>query len=371
METDVLERIKQEIAKLQGMELGAISIQRAKVLVGVNAPDKKKARRILSSPEFANAIQATVTQLRKTQATGFSVQVDDPAYGKPIIIRIRSGGTMAGGVKNEHDLVSTLDSAIQNGYTNILFKDTFGGRILVKAATSIRNTGSDPGSRMGNRGDIEIADAKGGLHRFSLKKENASGVAGLTRFLAKSRLKTQRSLRDFILNNNSAIHPKGYVSVRITQPDFYRFCWFGKDIHENGGVLVGNFTDTGRFSYDDTKAMVTILCRKVFSPKDDFKELMTGDMTSAYLMMKVNQRTYHMDFLGAYNKRMAGIYELPGFEIPGVNAPATAPLSAVAESDDWDEVNGPYDMDQAPQYDDSTRVTLTLRQLRSLLDLAR
>lgn len=346
---NIIERIKSAIDGLKDIDFSRVAEQRLKTLIGVNSPSPYMARKTLSSPEFASAIGAKVTPMRKTLATGYSVLVEDPEYGKPIYIRIRKGGSLASaGIKSEVDLVSKMSTAIQAGYRNFTFKDSTGESISIVNAKSVRQTGSDPGSRTGNRADLEIVDDEGIAHRISLKKTNATRIAGIIKFLKKRRFHIQQDLKHFIQTNNPKISSKGYVSVRITNPEMFGYCWFGNDIDKNGGVVIGDFDGTEDFKPNESGS-VEIECARVFSPNDDVNDLMDGNLTAIYLLMKVN-RYLHMDFVGTFNARMAKIYELPEFSIEGINAEG----KIVEEESDFDN-------------SDDRKVTMTLGQLKRLV----
>ena len=323
MAVDIIKRIQTAVEKISGIQFAKVSEQRLKTIVQVNSADPAKTRKLLSMDEFAGAISATVVPMRKTKANGFSIHVEDARYGKPVFIRIRKGGVHASGIKNEHSLLETLQDAVSKGVRNIVFRDKVGGSIAVKNAVSVRSTGNDPGSRTGNRADIEITDAKGVEHRFSLKMDNASKIAGLKKFLARKRLAVQRNLRTFLNGNipRAARSGRVYVSVQIRNPRIYNFCWFGNDIDKNGGVVVGTFKNGGSELYSLKGNTLQINCTRAFSPNDDQNMLMSGEKTSAYILMELNPRTMHMEFSGAFGRGMAGGYELKGFEIEGISNP--------------------------------------------------
>ena len=328
---NVVERIKKALESVNDASFSKVIEQRAKTIINVNSSDPSKARKILASPEFARAIRAEVSAMRKTAATGFSVFVNDPRYGKPVFMRIRKGGLLAPGIKNEHGLLGNIESAIQGGVQSIVFMDSVKGSITIQNPVSVRSTGNDAGSRMGNRADIEIMDGNGIAHRISVKKDNATKVAGLTRFLAKRRLKIQKALRDFIQTNQIQLIKSGLVSVQILNSKLFNFCWFGNDIDKNGGVVIGNFDGTDCFVNDGVT--LKIKCLRAFSLNDNFNKLVDGDLTSIYLIMHVNARTFHMDFYGAYNRKMGGRYELEGFEIDDI----TNESSITVVDEDWED----------------------------------
>lgn len=318
---NIIDRIKAALTSVPDAEFSKAIDQLKKTLVNVNSSNPYKARTNLSTPEFAKAIQAKVTQLRKTIATGFMVLVEDPAYGKPVYIRIRKGGVLARGIGNETGLVATIESAIQEGVNVVTFKDSSGGSFTIRDIQSVRQVGNEPGSRTGNRGDVEIMDAKGKAHRISVKKENANGVAGLIRFFAKRRPKIQKNLKAFLQANPTIeLHPQGYLSVPIMNEGMFKYCWFGNDIDAGGGVVVGNFEGASSFTLNEAGDEMIVKCLRAFSPNDNVKELMQDAMTGIDLLMKVNLRSLHLDIIGARVKRMAGRYELPGFDIEEVTS---------------------------------------------------
>ncbi len=328
----IIDRIKTALESIPGAEFSKIIEQRAKTIVNVNSANPLKARALMSRPEFANACQAQVTPLRKTISNGISLYVEDPAYGKPIIIRIRKGGNLARGIGNEATLVSIIDNAIQSGASSIIFKDDKNGSIIVKNPTAVRGVGNEAGSRMGNRADIEITDENGTAHRISVKKDNFSAIAKLKRFFASRRLKIQRSLRDFAAATNMEFPRKGLIAVPVKNASLFKFCWFGNDIDENGGVVEGNFEKDGLVTADEAKNAVIIKCTRAFSSKDNINKLMTDASTSAWLIGRVN-KYWHLEIIGVFNSGMSKNYILPNFEIDGVtNNQLTEDWNKIIES---------------------------------------
>ena len=334
MAKTVIDRIQAALANVQDVEFSKVIDRRERTIVNVNAPSPLRARALLAAPAFATAIGAKVVPLRKTHANGFSLQVTDLKYGKPVLIRIRKGGIHARGISNEAGLVATIQGALQEGIKHVLLKDETGGSISILNVTAVRQVGNEAGSRMGNRGDIELTDGDGKAHRISIKKENASGVAGLIRFLKARRLKIQKALAPLIVSGEIKLPANGLVSVPVKNPNLFKFCWFGNDIDKGGGVVIGNFEGNDHFTLDETGNTVVVNCLKVFSPNDNLNKLIEGDLTGICLLMRVNPRTHHMDVIGAKNKRMAGRYEIP-FEIDDITSESSFDMM-VYEDDDWD-----------------------------------
>lgn len=311
---DIITRIKNVIETMPDIEFGRVGEQRARTFIGVNSPNPLHARNELRKPAFAQAIGAQVVPVTKTKSTGFMVRVDDPAYGKPIYIRIRKGGQFASGFSNEEGLAATLMSAIENGVKSVTFKDPVGGAFTITGMVSARRCGSDAGSRMGNRGDVEIMDSKGKAHRISIKQDNASSAAGLKRFFDTYRLKIQKNLKLFLQSNGLAIPPKGYVALPITNEKLFRFCWFGRDIDAGGGVVIGNFQAESSFTLNRAGTGLVVKCTRAFSPQDNMAELMDDDLIALDLLLYV-EKTYHTEILNAKLKRKVARYELEGFDI--------------------------------------------------------
>ena len=316
---DTIEKIKQALTNVKDVEFSKTNVFRQRTIINVNSSNPAKAKKALVTTEFATAIGATVVPMRKTKGNGFMVYIQDLSYPKPLYIRIRKGGAFASGIGNEKGLVATIESSLETGVTNVMFKDSVGGSFTVSDVASIRQTGNDAGSRMGNRGDVELVDRKGVKHRISIKKENANGVAGLKRYLDKFRRKIQTNLKQFFAENpDIQIHPQGWISVPVMNPVMFKFCWFGNDIDEGGGVIVGNFEDESSFTLSPDGGTLVVKCLRAFSPNDNLNDLMEGDYTGIYLLMNFNLRKQHLEIVGAKTKRMAGRYELPGFTIDDV-----------------------------------------------------
>ena len=320
-QTDLIERIKKALSAIPEATFSKLIEQRAKAIVNVNSANPIKARALMSRPQFAEACQAQVTPLRKTIANGISLLVEDPEYGKPVVIRIRKGGLLARGVGNEAALVSIIDNAIQNGATSVVFKDSFGGSVTVSNMVSVRHVGNEAGSRMGNRADIEILDEAGVAHRISVKKDNFGAIAKVRRLLASRRLKIQKSLRDHILANGLEFPHRGLVAVPVKNTALFNFRWFGNDIDVHGGVVEGSFdanNAAANVSIDESKNAIVVKCTRTFSPNDDVRKLMSDKTTSAWLIMKITNKFWHTEIIGVYNNSMAKNYKLPGFTIDGV-----------------------------------------------------
>ena len=315
---NAVERVKRALNSIPEADFSRIIEQRAKTIINVNSLNPLKARAAMARPEFAQACAAKVVPLRKTIANGISLYIEDPDYGKPVIVRIRRGGMLMRGMGNEAALVSIVENAIQSGATTIVFKDDAHGSIAVKNVVAVRRVGNDAGSRMGNRADIEITDEAGTAHRFSIKNTNFSAIAKVRRFFANQRLKIQRSLRAFAMENGMEIPHRGLLSVPVKNAQLFKFCWFGNDIDANGGVVEGDFEKNPSTSVDEASNAVAIKCKRVFSPNDDVKKLMSDESTCGWLIAKVTNKAWHLEIIGVYNDDMGKRYALPGFEIDGV-----------------------------------------------------
>ena len=315
---NVVERIKIALQTIPDVAFSKVIEQRAKTIINVNSKNPLKARALMSRPQFAQACKAQVIPLRKTIRTRFSLCVQDQRYGKPVIIFIRTGGDLGRGMKNEVGIASIIENKIQSGISSIIFKDDKGGKIVINNPVSIRRVGSDPGSRMGNRADIEIMDEAGIAHRISVKKGNFNAIAKTKRFFATRQFRIQKSLRAFVAANNIEIPPKGYISVPVRNPSLFKFCWFGKDIDQNGGVIEGDFENNSFMTVDEASNSAVIKCIRVFSPNDNINKLMTDESTCAWLIMKIVNNQWRMEIIGVYNNSMAKKHFLPGFEIDGV-----------------------------------------------------
>lgn len=334
MASTVVDRIQAALPNIPGVEFSKVIDRREKTLINVNSANPLKARALLSTVDFAKTIGAKVLAMRKTMANGFMVLVQDPKYGKPVYIRIRRGGIHSKGISNEAGLVATIQGALQEGLKNVLFKDEVGGSISIVDVATVRQVGNEAGSRMGNRGDIELTDSSGKAHRISIKKENASGVAGLIKFLKTRRLKIQKALKPLIQSGAITLPATGLVSVPVKNPNLFKYCWFGNDIDAGGGVVIGNFEGNDHFTLDETGNTVVVNCLRVFSPKDNIDDLIEGDLTGVYLLMRVSTRPpHHMEIIGARNRRMAARYEIPNFEIDDITSEGVEELCVEDDSE--------------------------------------
>lgn len=273
---------------------------RAYTEILVHAQNPLYARRMIASQAFQDIYGHDIVPLRKTKENGFRLQIQDEE--KPTFIRIRKGGIWNAGVSNEVSFIDKIREKIKSGKTNFVFYDSTGYKIYVRNVKSIRDCSKDPGSRMGNRADVEFT-TQSGTYRVSLKKDNGQKIAGLVRRLAPMAFKYGKIVRSTLgqLENR-------YISIRITNEELYKFCWFGNDIKPGHGVViratVGNGSDSA----------VT----QIIDPKNFNRSMMMKDDTAAWLLIRTH-KSGKCEFLSAYTSSMAKRYEIKGLVLPGIN----------------------------------------------------
>ena len=266
----------------------------------VHAQNPLYARRMIASQDFQDIYGHDIIPLRKTKENGFRLQIQDEE--KPTFIRIRKGGIWNAGVANEVSFLDKIKGMIESGKKNFAFFDSTGYKIHIRNVTGVRDCSKDYGSRMGNRADIEF-ETSGGPYRISLKKDNGQKIAGLVRRLAPMAFKYGKIVRSTLgqLDN-------GYISVRITNEELYKFCWFGNDIKPGHGAVI-----RATANVDSSQAVTQII-----DPKNFSRSMMMKDATSAWLLIRTH-KSGKCEFLSAYTSSMAKRYEIKGLVLPGIN----------------------------------------------------
>lgn len=282
------------------------------VIITVNANNPLKARADLASQQFSHITNFIIEPMRKTIRDGFQLEVYDEKgdpFEKDIFIRIRRGGQFNAGVQHEIDFIEILQDLKTD---KIAFKDTEGNKLVLDGVKKIRDCSKDPGSRMGNRADVEITYAGGKQSRISLKKDSAYKVAGLVRRFASRSYKIGKAVRNYF-NENDLIFKEQYITVPITNPALYKWCLFGNDITENGAVIKTTI------SKDDVQIVgndAVIKVHELILPTERLSILMKK--YPIYLFMAMNKRgaiEVRAAVIGIFGRR----YLMPNLIIPEVN----------------------------------------------------
>jgi hypothetical protein len=285
------------------------------VIITVNSENPLKARTELASFKFSHATGFIVEPMRRTIKDGFQLEVydeDGDPFDRDVFIRVRKGGQYNAGVKNELNFSSLLQKVDNK---SIKFVDKNGKELVLNNVESIRDCSKDPGSRMGNRADVEII-TDGKPFRISLKKDSAYKVAGLIKRFSKESYKIGKLVRKYFLDNNrpftKPFKDHTYITIPITNPELYRWCVFGNDMQKNGAVIQGNFSDDIVNQLDKPVIKVD----QIITPDEDDATLM--EEFPVCVLLAINKRgavEVRAAVIGDFAKR----YFNDELTIPGVN----------------------------------------------------
>lgn len=267
----------------------------------VHAENPEYAKKMLATQQFQDIYGHEIVPLRKTKENGYRLQIQDEE--KPTFIRIRKGGAWNAGVSNEISFIDIIKNKIKAGKKNFVFYDSTGYKIIIKNVTGVRDCSKDPGSRMGNRADIEFATSNG-PYRVSLKKDNGQKIAGLVRKLAPMAFKYGKIVRATFGHLDNA-----WLSIRITNEELYKFCWFGNDIIPGRGVVI-------RATIEGNSSSSTVT--QIIDPKKFNRSMMMKDETAAWLLIRTH-KSGQCEFLSAITTSMAKRYEAEDLVLPGIN----------------------------------------------------
>lgn len=299
------------------------------IIITVNSNTPDKARNELSSYKFSSATNLIIEPIRKTKIGGYRLAVydaDGDPFDKDIYIQIRRGGEFNAGVKNEMTVFKVIQDGLDDGIDGFFF-ECGGEGVVVENVVSVRQCGSDAGSRMGNRADIELKTKNGTLHKFSLKKDSAYKVAGLVRKFADKKYKIGKVVRDWFRKKKLPFKDC-YITVKITNEELYKWCWFGNDIDENGAVLVGDVDENNVNRYNNEN-LISINFSYVLEPSRFSSYMM--DEHPAYFMVGVNKRgavEVRAAVMGKFGRR----YLVDDLIIPGINDESIIESEQIVES---------------------------------------
>lgn len=282
------------------------------ITIVVNSENPLKARAELSSYKFSHATNLIVDIIKRSKGDGLRLAVydeDGDPFDKDIYIQIRKGGEYNAGVENELNFIDVLKNA---GTQSIKFKDKNGKELVLKNVESIRDCSKDPGSRMGNRADVEII-TDGKPFRISLKKDTAYKAAGVKNRFKPQAFKIGKIVRKYFIDNELAFEDFPYITIPITNPELYRWCVFGNDMKNEGAVI------QSAFSKDDVIEQINkpaIFVDKILTPDEDDKTLM--EEFPICLLLSINKRG-GVEVRSAVIGEFARRYFKDDLIIPGVN----------------------------------------------------
>ena len=248
-----------------------------------NVENPEKAKEELFSYKFAKAANVTLAQERKTRKGGYFLEVldeDGDPFDKDIFIILQRGGQFRAGRANELGFMGILENCISK---TIEFIDATGKRLVLKNIESVRDCGSDPGSRTGNRADFEIKYDGGKIFKISLKMNTASKAAGVKNHFKPQAFRIGKIVRKYFQDNN--LPYQKHISVQITNPELYKWCIFGNDMQKNGALIKTTVEDA---DIQDTNDKVIFHVNEIATPQDDINELI--EKLPFYLRMDIDRR---------------------------------------------------------------------------------
>lgn len=314
METDeVVDILLSNIKQLSDLTYVNMEETDDYVTINLNSSNPETARKELASYKFSHATNLILDVIKRSRGNGYRLAVydnDGNPFDKDIVICIRKGGQYNAGVSNEMDFQDIVQNAIDDS-GNIIFIDSDGTQYKITDMESVRDCGKDPGSRMGNRGDVEITTADGN-RRISLKKNTAYKAAGLVRRFAKESYSIGKSIRKQFIKNGIPFTNR-YITVEITNPELYRWCLFGNDIGKKDAVIKSAFSSA---NIKSTSSVVKVSVDEIMLPTMNDETLM--EKFPLYMFMQMNkQGTVNIlaAVFGSFGKR----YEMENLVVPNVN----------------------------------------------------
>lgn len=281
------------------------------VQILLNADNPEKAKEELFSYRFAKAANVTLAQERKTRKGGYFLEVldeDGDPFDKDIFIILQRGGQFRAGRANELGFMGILENCISK---TIEFIDATGKRLVLKNIESVRDCGSDPGSRTGNRADFEIKYDGGKIFKISLKMNTASKAAGVKNHFKPQAFRIGKIVRKYFQDNN--LPYQKHISVQITNPELYKWCIFGNDMQKNGALIKTTVEDA---DIQKTNDKVIFHVNEIATPQDDINELI--EKLPFYLRMDIDRRGA-VEIMSATFDTFGRKYLIDDLVIPGIN----------------------------------------------------
>lgn len=311
-EADAVNAILENLKMFKDIFFSSNTETKDYILIVVNSENPIKARIDLTSYKFSHATNLIIEPIKRSKGDGLRLAVydeDGDPFDKDIYIQIRKGGEYNAGVKNELNFADMVQNAKSK---TIRFKDKTGKELVLKNVESIRDCSKDPGSRTGNKADVEII-TNGKPFRISLKKNNAHKVAGLIKKFASQSYKIGKLVRQYYIDNNLQFGNPKYITIPITNVELYRWCVFGNDMQKEGAVIQSTFTKDDVMKQMD-KPVIQV--DQIITPDEDDTTLMSE--LPIYLFLSINKRG-SVEILYAAIGEFGRRYLRTDLVIPGIN----------------------------------------------------
>ena len=272
--------------------------------IQVNSENPEKARR-----EFAKKILPSLgisdfEVPRFTKKTRFQIIVKCNETEFRIVFK--KGGDYRSGRANELGLQNFIKRRIaENGICHLDIKDKYGVELnldIVEVIDNAANHGTD-GER--NRSDTSVVLSDGTLFGISQKKKNASYVCAVKTMLKEILFRCEQELRRYAKSHS--LRSGDYISVRITNKDLLKLCWFGTDIAQ-GAAIIGDFENL------DSE---TVEVERIIKQGDD--EIL--ESFPLYMKWRIENTHYTMKICGVVVSDNNGKWSVEGVELGGINAP--------------------------------------------------
>ena len=266
----------------------------------VLTPDPFATRKYMVN-EVGPKFGITFAVPRKTKADGYTLGIVQDDTDEVYVIKLKKGGQYQRGRENELGFQGYVQKQLdEHGRCKLTISDNY-GKVVKLDVVGVKDASKKHGQL--NRTDTTLTLRDGSTYGISHKKKNANIVTKIKKMLADIRFNLEQRLRNYAKANG--IKPGEYMSVRVTNRDFIKLCWFGTDI-STGAVFIGDFE-----SMDSNNVQI----ERIIEQGDDD----VLDFYPMYVKWKIANSTYKMQFFGVVLDTYGNV--IKDLEMPGINAP--------------------------------------------------
>lgn len=244
---------------------------------------------------------------RFTKKTRYVINIH-PKYNPDVSFQIcfKKGGDLRPGRANELGLQTFIKKQLKkNDVCNLTFKDNYGVEVNLEIVDVIDNAANKGKNGEKNRSDTTVILKDGSRYGISQKKTNASYVCKIKTMLKDILFKCEKELRNYAKEHN--LKSGDYMSVRITEPNLLKLCWFGTDIAQ-GAAIVGNLE---HIDSNDIKV------ERIIQQGDST----ILDSMPIYMKWRISNSHYTMAICGVVVPDKSGKWVIDDISLPGINAP--------------------------------------------------